>query len=77
MTRQTKTPTQRANEALETARRVEIRAMARLQKAEAEVEAAQADLRTVRERLAYAGLNPALDPADRQAVVDYLDQLDD
>lgn len=72
MPRQIKTPEQRATEALDVARRVEVRAMQKHRAAVAAEQEAAAELIATRERLEYAGLNPALPTQTRADIKQYL-----
>lgn len=75
MTRQIKTPEERAQEALDVARRVEVRAAKKHAAAVVAENEAAAELIAARERLEYAGINPALPVQTRADVKQYLIQV--
>jgi hypothetical protein len=74
-TRRIKTPLERAQEALGVAERAESKACTRHDAAQAAVEEATQALTAARQRLGYAGADPALPEDTRQQVREYLDSL--
>lgn len=76
MPRTTKTPTQRAEEALGLARRHHERVLAKHERAQATASEHVAELTAARDRLAYAAQDPALPDVARDETQQYLSAVE-